>query len=328
MERICKFNGCNAPELSCGYGESDYEACEHWKASGPEVVRDSDPTAIESGLGATPAAGFRFPWSGNAMGIEDMPYLAGAAKSRVLTLAGAADAGKTSLLAAFYLLIARGISPDGVKFAGSLTLEGWENVSSNLRWSSKHGPSFPPHTSSGAGRRPGLLHLTFSLSGQQCDFLAADAPGEWFSDWATNKLDPLAEGARWLEACSDVFIVIADSQALSGEERGPSRKALIDLLRRIGDERKGRPIALVWTKCDLQVPDEIQIAVTDAAARSLGSHETFRVSMFPAVGGENQNEGQGILEMLHWILHVKLGGYDSSEIEHAESRLLRACGGL
>lgn len=323
MSRRCTFNGCHAPELSCGYGESDYEECTHWQAGGKSEATTS--SVIEENA---PLAGFRFPWTGNAMGIEDMAYLVGSAKARVLTLAGAADAGKTSLLAAFYLLIARGIFPDDVRFAGSLTLEGWENISNNLRWSAKNGPSFPPHTSSGVGRRPGLLHLTFDLLDQRCELLSADAPGEWFSDWATNKLHPLAEGARWLAGCTDVFLVIADSEALSGEERGLSRKALIDLLRRIGDERNDCPVALVWTKCDLAVSDEIETAVHEAAGRSLGSYPIFRVSMFSAANDQTRNQGQGILELLHWILTVKPEGRECPDDEQPERTLLRVCGGI
>ncbi len=321
MTRRCSFNGCFAPEMSCGNGEPKTEDCLHWKSGANTIAAGEEPDT------ATAVGGeFRFPWTGNAMGAADLNYLAGAAGTRLLTMAGAADAGKTSLLAAFYLLIARGISPDGVAFSGSLTLEGWENIASNLRWSSQHGPSFPPHTSSGTGRRPGLLHLSLRMSTNQCELLAADAPGEWFSNWATNKHDSQAEGARWLADCSDVILVIADAQALAGPQRGQARKGLIDLLRRVGDEVQGRPVALVWTKCDIAVPADIETAIRDAANRSLISYTEFRVSMHPEADAESQNKGKGIMELLQWVLTAPPKGYEFQPVEAPERALLRTFG--
>lgn len=323
MTRRCAFNGCFAPEMSCGNGELRIEDCAHWRNGAETVVAGEEPDTLAAVSGE-----FRFPWTGNAMGAADLTYLVGAASSRLLTMAGAADSGKTSLLAAFYLLIARGISPEGVAFSGSLTLEGWENIASNLRWSSQHGPSFPPHTSSGTGRRPGLLHLSLRMSTKHCELLAADAPGEWFSNWATNTYDPQAEGARWLADCADVILVIADSQALTGPQRGQARKGLVDLLRRVGDEVHGRPVALVWSKSDIAVPADMEAAIRDAANRSLTSYSEFRVSMHPAAEAEYQNQGQGIMELLHWVLTSPSKGYEFQPVEAPERTLLRTFGRL
>jgi len=203
------------------------------------------------------------------------------------------------------LLIARGIRPTGVEFAGSVTLEGWENIAGSLRWSATSGPTFPPHTSSGSGRYPGMLHLSLDTPQARCELVAADAPGEWFNTWASNQANPQAEGARWLSARTDVFLVIADSQALAGPGRGEARVALVNLLRRIGTEAAGRPVALVWTKCDVEVSSEMQTRIKDAAQRSLKAFDEFRVSMFPLQGEEARNRGRGVVELLQWILAAK-----------------------
>lgn len=318
MTRRCGFKGCNAPEVSCTNGEVDLTDCPHWQTT--EEPSDAD-SALE--ISASVSGEFRFPWTGNAMGASDLSYLAGAASTRVVMLAGPANAGKTSLLAAIYLLMARGISVEDVRFAGSLTLEGWENIASNLRWSSPQGPSFPAHTSSGAGRRPGLLHLSLSMPMKTCELLAADAPGEWFTEWATNKHAPQAESVRWLADCSDVLLVIADSQALAGVQRGQARKGLIDLLRRVGAERLSRPVALVWTKCDVLVPAEMKAAIQEAANRALLDFAEFHVSMHPAKDAASQHEGQGIIELLQWILATSSGGYEFPPHEAPEGALLR-----
>ncbi|MBT9495257.1 MAG: hypothetical protein IV107_23545 [Paucibacter sp.] len=285
--------------MTCVRGEVP-EDCPHFaKGAAPD---DAEVSAKDD---ASAERQLRFPWTGNAMGPADLPYLAGASKLKLLTLAGASDAGKTSLLAAFYLLVARGIRPDGVEFAGSVTLEGWENIAGSLRWTSASGPTFPPHTSTGSGRYPGMLHLALETPQSRCELVAADAPGEWFSYWASNQASPQGAGARWLSERTDVFLVIADSQALAGPDRGQTRVALSNLLRRIGTEAAGRPIALVWTKCDVTVSPEMEARIKDAAQRSLGHFREFRVSMLPAQGEEARNRGQGIVELLQWILSAK-----------------------
>lgn len=320
----CPHKGCHAPDMSCPRGE-DLEDCPKWK-SRAATAESGEPDAVASGPSERQ---LRFPWTGNVMGSTDLPYLAGATRTRLLTMAGASDAGKTSLLAAFYLLIARGARPDGVEFAGSLTLEGWENIAGSLRWSASNGPAFPAHTSSGGGRWPGMLHMSLRTQQGDCELVAADGPGEWFSDWALSEMSPRAEGARWLAERTDVFLVIADSQALAGESRGQARVALTDLLRRVGTNRGERPVAVVWTKYDIPVSQGIQTAVREAAQRSLKEFKEFSVSMHPpAAVGDARDRGQGILELLGWIISVQPTRRDEVEAEAEDTgkTLLRTFG--
>jgi hypothetical protein len=320
----CALKGiCFAPEVSCSNGEGRLEDCNHWNAGHAESI-----LSVDASIDASDATSVKFPWTGNALGATDLGFLAGSLTTRLLAIVGLADAGKTSLLAAFYLLLGRGINAEGVSFSGSLTLEGWENIASNLRWTSPNGPSFPAHTSSGGGRRPGLLHLSLTLPARNCELLAADAPGEWFSSWAINRDINIAEGARWLAAYADVVLVVADCQALAGAQRGLARKGLTDLLRRVGAEVQDRPVALVWTKCDVSVPTDIEQVVREAAARSLGTHSDFRVSMHPAKGVIEQDRGQGILELLSWIVTVSLGKNLVPTVENPERELLQSFGKL
>ncbi|HEY8879854.1 MAG TPA: hypothetical protein VIN03_19955 [Roseateles sp.] len=300
----------------------EVEDCPNWR-NRENGAAENAPVVMVDGQAAR---NLRFPWTGNVMGPADLPYLAGAKRIRLLTMAGASDAGKTSLLAAFYLLIARGHRPEGVDFAGSLTLEGWENIAGSLQWNALNGPTFPAHTSSGGGRSPGMLHMTLRSSRSECELVAADAPGEWFTDWAVHRDNPRADGARWLSERTDVFLVIADSKALSGPERGKARQALLDLLRRVGAERDGRPAALVWTKADLAVPAGIQAAIRDGAERSLKNFQEFSVSMHPESGSESRNKGQGILELLAWVISAQPSNREKLVPDHDGSALLRTFG--
>lgn len=322
MNSRCLHRSCYVPTTSCPLGELP-EDCPHFARG---TASTDAGQAAEDREGAERQ--LHFPWTGNTMGPADLPYLSGASRLKLLTLAGASDAGKTSLLAAFYLLMARGIRPDGVDFAGSVTLEGWENIAGSLRWTSGRGPTFPPHTSTGGGRYPGMLHLSLDVPQGRCDLVAADAPGEWFSYWASNLASPQGEGARWLSLRTDVFLVIADCQALAGPNRGQARVALVDLLRRVGTEAIGRPVALVWTKCDVTVSPEMETRVREAAQRSLTDFQEFRVSMLPAPGEEARNRGQGIIELLAWILSAKPALTVREEREPASRALFRAFGAI
>ena len=168
--------------------------------------------------------------------------------------------------------------------------------------------------------------MTLRSSSNEWELLAADAPGEWFTDWAVHRDNPRADGARWLSERTDVFLVIADSKALSGPDRGQARQALLDLMRRVGSERHGRPAALVWTKSDLTVPPGIEAAIKEGAERSLKDFREFRVSMHPEAGSESRNKGQGILELLDWVINAQPGNREELVTFHDGSALLRAFG--
>lgn len=301
MLNRCSQANCHAPEVTCTVGELDFERCEHWRSSNGVSTPDASKPVPE-------AEGIRLPWTGNAFGSSDVSFVAGRSSARVVTVMGAESAGKTSMLAAWYLLIHRGHRPGQLACAGSYTLEGWENIAASLRWSTPRGPAFPAHTSSGTGRHPGLLHLAMKPpGGPRLELLFADAPGEWFTRWAINKEAADAQGAQWLSDTADVLLIAADSEALSGPQRGAARSRLLELLNRVGAERRGRDAALVWTKCDKEVPAAISTAVRAAAAKGLGPHEEFRVSLLPkspSTDGESLGQGQGLMELFSWVAVV------------------------
>lgn len=320
MTGRCSQASCIAPsEVGCLVGETSPHVCKYWQQK--RGVDELDTTgAVDEGA--------RLPWTGNALGSMDIGFLAGKGRTRLVGLFGAAESGKTSMLGAWYLLLGREIGPDAMSFAGSLTLEGWENIAGSLRWNTMQGPAFPPHTSSGTGRHPGLLHLDLQGHEVRHDILFADAPGEWFSRWAVRRDAEEATGALWLSEASDVVVVVADSDALAGPRLGVARTNLVALLRRVGAERRARPVALVWTKCDVKVNDQMRQAVTQAADLVLGSYRTFNVSMHSAPGQESHNRGQGLIELFEWVLSVPETSFHKTPGHEPERELLRQVGGV
>ncbi len=195
----CSRANCFVPDTSCDLGHVDLSECPTW--TGKAQATAESPPPLDEGL---------LPWSGSALGLVDLGFVSGRSKPFVVGIAGAQNAGKTTLLGAWYLLIGRGATDsDKRRFAGSYSLGGWEAVAGSLRWSPGQQPSFPPHTTSRGGRAPGLLHLAFRKTedSRTRDFLVTDAPGEWFQKWAVNRDAAGATGARWIADHADVLLL-------------------------------------------------------------------------------------------------------------------------
>ncbi|WP_285704602.1 hypothetical protein [Microtetraspora sp. NBRC 16547] len=246
---------------------------------------------------------FLLPWSGGALGLADLAFVAGRARPMIIGIIGPANAGKTTLLAAWYLLLGRGEAhPTDRRFSGSFSLEGWETVAGSLRWAPGRMPSFPPHTTSRGDRAPGLLHLSFIEEGQRrsTDYLFTDAPGEWFQRWESNRDAAQAEGARWIADHADILLLIADRGALAGERRGAARGSFQRLARRLAAERRERPVALVWTKADIEVEPEMEQAVQQSVLQLMPDAAEFSVSVLEAETGWTA--------LLDWVLQARRPG--------------------
>ncbi|HYH96086.1 TRAFAC clade GTPase domain-containing protein [Hyalangium sp.] len=218
-----------------------------------------------------PPTSSRVPWSGSALGLADLTNLVPRGRSILIGVLGAHDAGKTTLLTGNYLQLVRGHGLAGARFAGSRTLGAWESLAAWTRFDdAARPPSFPPHTPRGISRVPGLLHL--ALRGQQDelrDVLLTDAPGEWFTRWATKENAPEASGARWIVQHADAFLLLADCQRLSGPERGEARRGVRELVERLGNHVGLRPTVLVWAKGDQEPPQAIRSAIRRALAERI-----------------------------------------------------------
>lgn len=111
-------------------------------------------------------------------------------------------------------------------------------------------------------------------------------------------------GARWIVKNADAFILTADCAALSGADRGSARAALQLLARRLGANRRGRPVTLVWTKADIQVTPAMQTAVRDAVRSQIPNCEEFVISM-QAPPGDTVGVGMGLTDLLRHTLQIR-----------------------
>ena len=285
----CELETCVEPqEIGCNRGYEFLEDCPHWKGGrqrvAPQIESADQSGQLEGNLGAAEDGERRLhlPWTGNSLGVLDLELVTACNRTNLVGVIGPYNSGKTSLLTLIYLLIQHGEVPAKMRFAGSWSLIGWENLAGKFRWKpGEGGPKFPPHTSRTAGRRPGLLHLALrnNENSSRHDFLLTDPPGEWFTDWAQRESADGAEGARWIQRYGDRFIFLVDREALAAKERGKERDTLRDLARRLAAQLNGRPVAIVWTKSDVPVLQTIEQDLRDCFAVEFPGHSEFRVRM-------------------------------------------------
>ena len=266
----CSEKTCHAPLSPCAAGEEHWTNCPLWCGANEDAERDNSKVKLE-----VPP-----PWSGCALGMDDVDVIAARGTPHVIGVIGPHNAGKTTLLAAWYLLLCRGRRVPDRQFAGSASFEGWESLAHWMRWDPQVNPTFPPHTTMGQGRQPGLLHLAFRRSsGSLEDVLLTDAPGEWFEKWAVQRADSEAAGGRWIIKHADIFLFIVDSESLTGPDRGRARGLIVQLARRLRDERGQRPVCVLWTKTDVSVGADLKANLTQDLATHLPEARSFEVSV-------------------------------------------------
>ncbi|MFK4719736.1 hypothetical protein ABIE89_000836 [Bradyrhizobium niftali] len=292
----CSQKNCNVPDLGCDLGYPNYTDCPQWQGG---AKAESQTQA--------PSDEVLLPWSGNSLGLADLAFVSGRVRPFLVGVVGPQNAGKTTLLGAFYLLLGRGvIGADDRHFAGSFSLAGWEAVAGTLRWSPGQPPTFPPHTTSRRGRAPGLLHVSFwdPRRSVAADYLFADAPGEWFQKWSVSRDSPEALGGAWIADRADAFLFTADCESLSGSSMGTARGELQLLARRLAAERGARPVALVWTKTDVKISPEMEKAVRRAVFDQMPDAKEFSVSVMPPEA-DPLGVSTGLIELFRWMLSIR-----------------------
>jgi hypothetical protein len=255
-------------------GSPSATECEFWAGSN---------TTDGNSNGAMSSDQVEVPWSGGTLGLSDVGFIGARGKPRMIGVIGPHDSGKSTFLAALFLLVLRAGKVGTHLFAGSYSLRGWDQIARHLKWVGNEPPQFPPHTTAFEGRAPGLLQMAFrDEHGDLVDLLFTDGPGEWFRSWAFNRDAIGAEGARWVARHADAFLVFADCAALAGEEKGTARVILKQVIDRLASERSGRPAFLVWSKCDVALSPEIRSSIR-RSLELLGDVQELELSVRPTL---------------------------------------------
>lgn len=231
-------------------------------AACPELVRqpekDARPAPAVRSVAPTPEDAA--PWKGRHLNLLEADQLLQRSPARVIAVLGPYDAGKTCLLASFFLQLTSGQrGPFPYRFASSRTLYGFQALIDRAnRWSGKEGDEIVAHTPKEETEHPGqFLHLGVRPSDasddRHLDILLSDVPGEWFTQWASRTDDEARRRLGFIQR-SDGFVIVVDAAALLSPS-GPKMDTNAGLLvrRLVGElrqRRTPRALALVFSKFD------------------------------------------------------------------------------
>ena len=255
VESGCSREHCFAPDTGCLDGHASHDDCAHWNG---ETEEPAPGTSSQ-----------RPAWTGHSLGATDLEVVAAHRRPRLVAVVGATGVGKTTALATYFLALRKGHRPHDMRFAGSFTLLGWHAVTRHFGFPPEGSHSFPPHTTSSADRSPALLHVRLATPpGQHQDLLFSDVPGEWFEEWAIKA--SAAAGAQWIAERADLFVVMSDSNALAGANRGKAFNDYHNLADRVRTAAGGRHVIPVRAKADIDVPSNIVERLRDVDRRLFG----------------------------------------------------------
>lgn len=298
MAGKCSQPTCFPDEHGCNVeGCRNVKDCKHYDKT-ETASKVDEPEAI------TPIEEpFRIPWTGNSFGVTDLNFLTASTKPILIGITGVASAGKTSFLASLYCLLRHGRKIGDYSFAGSLTLNGWEDIAWYLSWKENGNIQFPPHTANNSGRIPGLLHLALRNSlGEKTDLIFTDAPGEWFDYWRNNVNSENAKGAKWIHDNSDAFLLFADCDMLVGPKRGQAKLQINSVADRLFENIDVRPIGLVWSKSDIEITQTTKEQILEHIEEKPFVHfNQFKTSVKE---GENGMFHQNICDSINWIIEM------------------------
>jgi len=306
MAGKCSQPTCFPDEHGCNVeGCRNLSDCKHYdKTESTKEIKDS--------VAITPAEeSYRMPWTGNSFGVTDLNFLTASTKPILIGITGVASAGKTSFLASLYCLLRHGRKIGDYTFAGSLTLNGWEDIAWYLSWKENGNIQFPPHTANNSGRVPGLLHLSLKNSlDEKIDLILTDAPGEWFDHWRNNINSENAKGAKWIHDNSDAFLLFADCDMLLSTKRGQAKLQINSVADRLFENIESRPIGLVWSKSDIEIADITKNQITEHLEEKPSVHfNEFRTSVKE---GEDGIFHKNICESINWIIECLRSNINSN----------------
>jgi GTPase SAR1 family protein len=261
-------------------------------------------------MSATPvrAAARVFP-PATELGLKDALAIMQGGYAHVIAILGATDAGKTCMLNALYLLASSaGLAPR-FRFAGSLTLAGFELRTRRLRkWQNGKLPDqLAEHTTHDDPRNPGLLHLALADSengARRIELLLTDLPGEW----TTGLIKQVKRAAQFefLQRADGLIIAVDSKKLRDAGQRHAELLSLEHLLDRLADAvnlDRRIPIFLVACKADssgIDVPPELTRVVAHAQMKGFTA-QALVVASFSHNPGEVAN-GYGIQSLVEAIV--------------------------
>ncbi|HEY9774051.1 MAG TPA: hypothetical protein V6C81_09625 [Planktothrix sp.] len=187
--------------------------------------------------------------SGRALTFSEANEISNEKYTHLIGILGEYAAGKTTMLAAIYLLLAHR-ELNGFTFKSSLTIPAFEEIAAKAReWANNKPSGAPPHTIVDTKEFPPVLHLEIVDEIGISNLLLTDLPGEWTQDLIATEYKP--EQFGFLHRC-DCILYCLDAHKLESDI-GELRKLriLFERLTKQAELSAHIPIFIVLTKIDL-----------------------------------------------------------------------------
>ena len=265
------------PVLECAALLREDELTADDDAGADVMVPDDDDevTDVQSGDSRQPARDAA-PWAGRHLDRETADQLLRTSPARLVAMVGPYDAGKTSLLASFFLQLANGqCRALPYRFASSRTFHALHEISDQIQsWDQAHAAGESEKRAIGSkivARTPKqegpdrFLHLGLCPRDpddrRHLHVLLSDVAGEWFSDYTTRADAAMRGRMAFLGRC-DAFMVVADAGALMGRGGARVDADISRMIRRVCEVMQAQPqrrrsLVLVLSKFDRVVRDAL-----------------------------------------------------------------------
>ncbi len=255
---------------------------------------------------------------GIELGADDAVEIMRARYAHLIGVLGSTDAGKTCLLSSLYLMASGGTLPAGYQFAGSLTLQAFEDRARGLReWEKGALPTqLVDHTVLAHPRQPSLLHLAIqekAANRRRVDLLLTDLPGEW-----TDNLVLRAANAPSFEFLrrADGIIIVVDGKLLVSHQQFVEVQRIRQFIERLSTNVGiGRDVPFVLL---ISKSDEIAMRMPESAIElkeyleSLGYRATaVSAAAFSRLPNEVKS-GTGVFEAIETLINSEPIGQNGS----------------
>lgn len=199
------------------------------------------------------------PWRGRHLNLAEAEDIVRRSPARVISVLGPYNAGKTSLLASFFLQLANGHHGSfPYRFASSRTLYGFQDLVDRAnKWSGQKDEQIVEHTPKDDGVSGGrFLHLGLRPANEtddrHIDVLLSDVTGEWIDKW-TKLANEESKRRLAFVPRSNGFVIVADAEKLMSEDGMDMDDSIGLLIRRtlsMAGPGQGRGFALILSKFD------------------------------------------------------------------------------